>query len=326
MSRAFRFRLALRMGRLVWLWSLACTGCTSASSADVQADDSKLTSPSNAAFYLVTRPTRTLDDSPRDLFPGFAFEVTRVFAAGGQRLAVSRLGELIDLAYLKRADPSPFQGVKNPDPALRLGFVWRGPAAVRAVPDASAPIIAHISRLSMVRLVTRDGPRGFYAATLGFLSTDDVRVPTLSLPPSEVVGNETWIDVDLSTQTLVMYEGARPVFVTLISGGVGSPGSNFATPLGVHRVVSKWWSATMDNLEHTNVVPYSYESVPYTQYIGRVGLHAVFWHDDFGQRKSHGCINLSMTDAAYLFGKTAPELVTATAVAHSDRGTVVRVR
>jgi hypothetical protein len=85
----------------------------------------------------------------------------------------------------------------------------------------------------------------------------------------------------------------------------------------------------MDNLEHTGVDFYAYD-VPLTQYFkdGKA-LHAALWHDQFGRARSHGCVNLSPRDAAWLFGFTSPTLAPAapeivSTAAHP--GTVVRVR
>jgi lipoprotein-anchoring transpeptidase ErfK/SrfK len=54
---------------------------------------------------------------------------------------------------------------------------------------------------------------------------------------------------------------------------------------------------------------YRFDDVPWVQYVyNGIALHGAFWHDGFGQPKSHGCINLSPRDAQYLFKKTLPEL------------------
>ena len=101
-----------------------------------------------------------------------------------------------------------------------------------------------------------------------------------------------------------------------------------ATPLGTFRVRSKLRTATMDNLEHTDVVPYAYEDVPFVQYFTeRAALHAALWHARFGHVASHGCINLSPSDAERLFAFTEPRLTSGPAVsAPGDSGTVIRVR
>ena len=279
-----------------------------------------------AGYYTVENATRTINETARDLLPGFGFEVMRVVTVGGSKLAVSRLGQLIPLSDLKRAKPSSFRGVRNPDHQLRLAFALQPLTPVFAEPNTSSAVVSRLPKLAVISVTLRDGPAGFYATANGWVKSTDVAVPTLALPPAVVARDETWIDVDLKNQTLVIYEGVRPVFVTMISGGVGAQGTAFATPLGLHRIVAKLRAATMDNLEHTHVIKYHYESVPFTQYIGRVALHGVFWHDDFGRPKSHGCINLSLADAAYLFEITEPKLQNGAETARSEHGTVVQVR
>jgi lipoprotein-anchoring transpeptidase ErfK/SrfK len=42
--------------------------------------------------------------------------------------------------------------------------------------------------------------------------------------------------------------------------------------------------------------------VPYTLYFHKSeGLHGTYWHDRFGTCESHGCVNLSLADARWLF-------------------------
>jgi hypothetical protein len=304
--------------------AICATGCLNESSATKTTGE--MGESSLAGYYTVEHATRTINEPARDLLPGFGFEVMRVVTMGGNKLAASRLGQLIPLSDLKRAKPSNFRGVRDPDSDLRLAFSLKPLTPVFAEPNASSAVVSRLPKLAVVSLTSRDGPAGYYATANGWIKASDVAVPTPSRPPACVLGNEAWIDVDLKSQTLVLYEGPRPSFVTLISGGVGAQGTAFATPLGLHRIVAKLRAATMDNLEHTNVVKYHYESVPFTQYIGRVALHGVFWHDDFGRPKSHGCINLSLADAAYLFEITQPKVPNDAEASRGDHGTVVQVR
>jgi lipoprotein-anchoring transpeptidase ErfK/SrfK len=78
--------------------------------------------------------------------------------------------------------------------------------------------------------------------------------------------------------------------------------------------------------------PYRIDDVPWVQYFyGGYALHGAFWHDNFGQPKSHGCVNLSPRDALTLFDMTEPTLpdgwhgVTAN-LAGIEQGTVVILR
>jgi lipoprotein-anchoring transpeptidase ErfK/SrfK len=160
-----------------------------------------------------------------------------------------------------------------------------------------------------------------------------VRHPAFSDPPPEVdaLAGERWIDVDLETQTLVAYEGRRPVFATLVSTGKGPPGTPLGTPRGTHRIWIKLLTSDMDNLEDENASRnYRMEDVPWVQYFSKgVGLHGAFWHRSFGQVRSHGCVNLAPLDAERLFWWTAPRLPagwTAAFPTGHEPGTVVRVR
>ncbi|MCA9577651.1 MAG: L,D-transpeptidase [Sandaracinaceae bacterium] len=122
--------------------------------------------------------------------------------------------------------------------------------------------------------------------------------------PDGVPADGRWIHVDLSEQTLVAYEGDRPVFATIVS--TGAPG--FETPRGLYRIQSKHVSTTMDNLAAADTA-YSIEDVPWTMYFeGNYALHGAFWHSNFGRVRSHGCVNLAPTDARWIFRWSTPTL------------------
>lgn len=144
--------------------------------------------------------------------------------------------------------------------------------------------------------------------------------------PVGLAADERWIHVDLSEQTLVAYEGDRPVFATLVSTGK-EPGM---TPTGVFRVQTKHIATSMRD-QPVEEEAYSIEDVPWTQYFhANVALHGAFWHAGFGLVRSHGCVNLSPSDARWLFGFTRPSLppgwhaVTAKTLSAGE-GTVVYV-
>lgn len=122
--------------------------------------------------------------------------------------------------------------------------------------------------------------------------------------PEEIGPEERWVHVRLSEQVLVAYEGDTPVFATTVSTGR----EGFETPTGVFRIQSKHVSTTMDDLTNPDEA-YLIEDVPWTMYFeGNYALHAAFWHDGFGRRRSHGCVNLAPTDARWIFRWAGPEL------------------
>jgi hypothetical protein len=169
-----------------------------------------------------------------------------------------------------------------------------------------------------------------------WMRAKDLARPTSAPPPPpEEVGGagtaEKWIDVELATQTLVAYDGARPVFATLVSTGSGARGSETATPPGTHRIWVKLFTTDMGNLGDEDAEKhYSIEDVPWVMFFDRgVALHAAFWHRDFGHVRSHGCVNLAPLDARRLFEWTAPHMPAGWSAAFPSRvekGTAVRVR
>jgi hypothetical protein len=129
--------------------------------------------------------------------------------------------------------------------------------------------------------------------------------------PADLRADEKWIDVDLTRQALVAFEGLRPVFATLISSGRRNPQDkekDFPTPPGSYRIREKHVTTTMDG-DVASDGPYSIEDVPWVMYFqGSYALHAAFWHDSFGHMRSHGCVNMAPEDARTLFAWTDPPL------------------
>jgi len=150
--------------------------------------------------------------------------------------------------------------------------------------------------------------------------------PTLS----NVGDGETWIDVDLGQQILAVMQGQQPTFITLISSGTGAK-PNTTTPRGIYRIRNKMAFGAMRNRpEDAAETPYHVEAVPWVQYFyRRFALHGAYWHNGFGHRKSHGCVNLAPRDARYVYGLTTPNVPPGwmSSYEHAGEiGSVVRVR
>jgi hypothetical protein len=308
----------------------ACERRTEAPVTSPSSSPSSSPSPAVPRYYIVgPNGAQTQGKDARKLLPGFGVVVTGQRMLGGELIGRTRLGRDIAMRDLRPATPSRFSGAHLDERGLDFGWVVKEGAPVYAEPDSAGKPIARRARYARLTLASRDGPQGFYRVADGWMSESDLRVPRLSPRPPTVGDAEHWLDVELATQTLVAYVGDKPTFATLVATGVGAEGSPLATPKGLHRIRAKLLAATMDNLDHTGVAPYSYEEVPFTQYIGRVALHGAFWHDQFGAPRSHGCINLSLPDAEWLFGFTLPAVAegeTEVAATEKRPGTVVRVR
>ncbi|NWG16830.1 MAG: L,D-transpeptidase [Chloroflexi bacterium] len=115
-----------------------------------------------------------------------------------------------------------------------------------------------------------------------------------------------WVAIDLYEQTLVAYEDDRPVFATLVSSGL----DNWDTNEGLFTI---WARMPSDPMSGATGAPdaYALQRVPWVMYFDdSISLHGTYWHDLFGYRRSHGCVNLSISDARHLFewtGAAAPE-------------------
>jgi hypothetical protein len=150
-------------------------------------------------------------------------------------------------------------------------------------------------------------------------------------PPPEALPGERWLDVDVEHQMLTAYRGETPLFAMPVSTGRGPVGTELETPRGTHRLWIKLGTTDMDNLENLEAKEsYAIQAVPWVMFFDRgYGLHGAFWHRAFGRVQSHGCVNLTPSDAERLFAFTSPRLPDGwSAVFPTDyeRGTIVRVR
>ena len=112
-----------------------------------------------------------------------------------------------------------------------------------------------------------------------------------------------WTEVDLYEQTFAAYEGDQMVYATLISSGL----NRWPTREGLFQVWDRWYERKMSGAE--GQVDYYYlEDIPYIMYFDElmgIGLHGTYWHDRFGYKHSHGCVNMPIKDAEWTFNWSA---------------------
>jgi lipoprotein-anchoring transpeptidase ErfK/SrfK len=106
-----------------------------------------------------------------------------------------------------------------------------------------------------------------------------------------------WIEINLSEQYMTVWNGNTVLFGTYVSTGR----EGFDTPPGTFYINSKLESQTMEGVlggEYYNV-----PDVPWVMYFTDVGhaIHGAYWHNNFGSVMSHGCVNLPLDTAAYLY-------------------------
>ncbi|MCB0168270.1 MAG: L,D-transpeptidase family protein [Anaerolineae bacterium] len=110
------------------------------------------------------------------------------------------------------------------------------------------------------------------------------------------LAGEKWIDVNLATQQLIAYERQRPVFRSIVSTGTWQ----YPTVAGTFSIYVKYEQADMQGGYGDDA--YDLADVPYVMYFYEgYGLHGAYWHNNFGMPMSHGCVNLPVPAAEWLF-------------------------
>ncbi len=211
--------------------------------------------------------------------------------------------------------PKDYQGNQlTPEMSFPVGFVMvkDGTKLLDLDDEGKLKVVRSVDKRAFVDVEEEVEHAGkTYMRTVeGLLVKKDVlRMPDLQPIPKGLDAWDHWIDVDIGKQMLVAYEGARPVYVTLISSGKrGKPEEPFETPTGRFRIYSKQITSNMDGATATDG-NYAIQDVPWVMYFqGSYALHGAFWHESFGSVRSHGCVNLGPSDARWLFSWTTPFL------------------
>jgi len=124
------------------------------------------------------------------------------------------------------------------------------------------------------------------------------RVIPNATPPAGVAADR-WIEVNLFEQTLAVYDQRQMVFATLIASGA----EPFWTRPGVFQIAKKQDTTPMTGaFEANRSDAYYLEDVPWTMYFdGARALHGAYWRAKMGFMQSHGCVNLTVGDAHWLY-------------------------
>jgi hypothetical protein len=173
------------------------------------------------------------------------------------------------------------------------------------------------------------GGEYFWGDGAGFKILTEADVAPIS---PDVDPNEKTISVNLDYQTLTCLEGTREVYFCRIASGMKFLNSATGTPVDLStpegtlfthwKIVSKNMTASSDGSG------YSTPAVPWCTFISGDGIaiHGTFWHNAFGERRSHGCINVTNEEAKWIFRWTTPYISLAqkeARVGMLDHGTIV---
>lgn len=130
---------------------------------------------------------------------------------------------------------------------------------------------------------------------------------TIPESQQQVLGQTTaekWIEIDLSEQKLTAHQGDTIFLESPISSGLWN-----RTPAGEYRIWYKIKSTKMEGGSKLNRSYYYLPNVPFSMFFyGDYGIHGTYWHSNFGQPMSHGCVNAPTPVAEKLFYWTDPQI------------------
>lgn len=197
--------------------------------------------------------------------------------------------------------PSRFAGVELPSGDLPYTMAWtlrhlRGSETPGGPESANNPFLYRYSRVNIYATVAANGYNWYQIGANQWVHQFKV-AKLLPVERPEDVDTHKWVSVDLYEQVVIAYEGSTPVFATLVSSGL----EEWPTNKGIFHVYVRF-SRTLMSGAYNQPDFYYLQEVPWTMYFdGDIALHGAYWHDGFGYRKSHGCVNLTVTDAHWLF-------------------------
>ncbi len=140
------------------------------------------------------------------------------------------------------------------------------------------------------------GRQGANVARINTAPVTQQNVPTYS---PDLFAGIRWIEVNLSEQRLTAYQGDLPVVSTLIRSGK----EGWRTPTGIFHTFRKVPIEDMTLGDPSDPDYYYTPAVPYIMYFldGGFALHGAVWDDMWGTPTSHGCVNIPVDLAAYLY-------------------------
>ncbi|MCU0498986.1 MAG: L,D-transpeptidase [Anaerolineae bacterium] len=210
-------------------------------------------------------------------------------------------GEWMRTADVRYVPASEFKGVRLLD-GLENTFAWSlGMLFTSAYPGGpqdsdNGRLLFRFDRVNIfAEAYDEAGWRWYMVGPDQWIEQRLVSKPLRVDRPEGVEGR--WISVDLYEQALIAWENDTPVFATLISSGL--PGTE--TNEGLFEI---WAALPRDRMSGAAGAPngWDLQSVPWVMYFDdSISLHGTYWHENFGYRRSRGCVNLSISDARWLF-------------------------
>ena len=134
-----------------------------------------------------------------------------------------------------------------------------------------------------------------------------VTVPALFDSFAYVLGESVGvkrIEVNLAAQHVYGFDGNTKLFDFVVSTGKWAP-----TPKGTFTIERKIRAQKMSGGSRERNTYYYLPNVPWVMFFGNsqipwyrgFSFHGTYWHNNFGQPMSHGCVNMKTPEAEQLF-------------------------
>lgn len=180
-------------------------------------------------------------------------------------------------------NPSVAAQAFSVEPNMAGSLQWSSPNQLKFTPTERWPYKAEVT-------VKLKGGAKYLRSAAGHFIDGDLE------SYFSVVGDKI-IDVNLATQTLTLIQDEHPIFLSLISSG--KPG--WETPTGQFEVYAKDRKTVMVSTPEA-IEFYYVPDVPFVLWFhGSYSIHGAYWHNEFGHVRSHGCINLPVGAAEYVY-------------------------
>lgn len=111
------------------------------------------------------------------------------------------------------------------------------------------------------------------------------------------------LEVDLKGQQVIAYENGKAVFHSKISSGYRDSSKDYSTPPGEYRITLKRPSRHMTHSDPLSDADSELYGVPWMCNFTDTGIafHGTYWHNEFTHPRSHGCINLPIEAARWIY-------------------------
>lgn len=200
-------------------------------------------------------------------------------------------------AYINRADLFPGGWLHNIGLPLTNGFLietYKG--------GEPRTIVMQAFERTVLTYDVQNPPE--WQIERGNIGTDallSIGMTPLQIQPTRPTGPKR-IEISLDRQWLYAFEGDIQVFDAPVSTGK----NGFETPRGSFAVYTKLIKQDMRGSARGET--WDVRNVPHVMYFrqGGYAIHGTYWHNTFGTgaRLSHGCVNLPLDKAAWLYDWT----------------------